>query len=1075
MLKPKFIHLNVHTDYSIKDGLCKIDNILNKIKEINVPSIAITDFFSLSVIIKFVKLSYILGIKPIIGVDIYMYYRNVDKEFIPLTLLVMNSVGYNNLVKLISKSYKFNFNRVKPSIYYRWLVELNDGLIFLFSVEKSSDVHEYLIFNDFSLIKKKILFWKKYIKDRLYFQISRIGLENENRYIETILDLSYLFKLSLVATNKVLFLNKNDFYIHEIRCAIYYGYSLNKVRKVINYTKHQYLKTDLEMCTLFTDIPESLINSVEISKRCNFVLEKKKIILPSFFLLKKKNINKYFVSLLFKKIRFFFSKDENKDIKKNIYIKRLKKELKIIIKMNFPNYFLIVMEFVNWAKKNNISVGPGRGSGNGSLVAFLLNIIDINPLKFNLLFERFLNPEREIFPDLDIDFCMNKRDKVLDHIEKLYGWKSVSQIVTFNTMTAKSVIRDVGRVLGYSYNYIDYIAKLIPYDLNITLKKALVLESRLNDLYINDNEVTYLIDVCFKLEGIIKGIGKHAGGIVISPTFVIDFCPIYLNKENRKLITQFDKDDIEYVGLIKFDLLGLRTLTVINNTLKNVNSNLSLKNKINILNIPLWDVKSFSLLNKAKTTAVFQLESNGMKNLITRLKPNSFEDIVALLALFRPGPLQSGMVDNFINRKNGKESISYPDYRWQHDLLKPVLKNTYGIILYQEQVMQISRVLANYSLGKADLLRVAISKKDNVKMNLHKKIFIKRALNIGITFELSSKIFSFMEKFSSYGFNKSHSVAYAFIAYQTLWLKSHYPSEFLVSVINADIDNTNKIMLIIDEAKSLNIKIIPPNINWSNYYFTINNKKNIIYGIGAIKGIGRNSIKYIINIRNTFGLFKSFIDFCILTFSKIVTRLVLEKLILAGCFDLFKINRSILFYYLKEIILFAKYNFLKFSSKQLDMFNFREVSYKSLTTKLHCSPKWTNSFLLNKEREVLGLYVSDHPINIYNNIIKKYNLSLTKIRDIYLINKKVNLLVLGVIIKVKILFTKNKNYICLILLNDDSSNLEVLMFKEKYIEYYSLIKENNVIIVSGFLNYKNNRYSNVSLLANKIKLLKFKF
>ncbi len=1064
MLDPKFIHLNIHSDYSIKDSLCKIDNIIEKSVELNMPCVSLTDYFSLSAIIKFINLSYKYGIKPIVGSDICVIYKGYIYN---ITLLIMNSIGYKNLSKLISLSYRNKYKYNKLYIDYTWLLKFHDGLIFLFYINYGFINNRNFINYNFLILKQYILILKKIVKDRLYIQIFKINSLNEDKYLDIIIEISVSNELPLVATNKVIFFDKDDFYIHKIRSSIYYGCTLDKVHLFLNYTEQQYFKSEQEMCKLFSCIPEALFNTVQVAKRCNLYFKKKKFILPKYPFCKE-NSNNFLKKIVYKNFykRLSFN---NKKLEKK-YLFRIKEELNIISKLKISDYFLIVMEFVKWSKLNNVWVGPGRGSGAGSLVVYLLNITEIDPLKFDLIFERFLNLERISMPDLDIDFCMNNRDKVLSHIENIYGNNCVAQIVTFNTLTAKSVLRDVGRVLGYSYSFIDYLAKLIPFDINITLKKALLQESKLLDMYNTDTEVKKIIDISCRLEGIIKGIGKHAGGIVISPIKVHNYCPTYYDKESKKLVTQLDKNDIEYIGLIKFDLLGLRTLTVVHNSIKMISNKLGYSFDIN--NISFNDNLSFKLLRNAKTTAVFQLESIGMKDLIKRLKPNNFNDIIDLLALFRPGPLQSGMVDNFINRKNGKELIYYPDSKWQHKLLIPILNCTYGIILYQEQVMKIAQVLANYSLGLADSLRMSMSKKDYNKMKLHRKIFKKGSLSLGINTDLSMKIFSLMENFSSYGFNKSHSVAYAFLAYQTLWLKSHFTSEYMASFMNADIDNIQKISLIINEAKKMNIKIIPPNINISVYYFSISKNNEIIYGLGAIKGVGKSSIDLIINLRNKYGFFKDFFSFCILTFSNKISKLVLEKLIFSGSFDLFNIDRSILIKYIRQILKLSKFKNKEFSCKQLTWFknkNFDElILYKKIKKKF---PIWNKEFLLSKEKEVLGLYITDHPINKYIlNIVNKYKYVLN-IKKLYFLNVIKNVCVFGLISSVKFLFTKNNNRICVLNIDDNTGSLELILLKNLYIKYSSFLEVNKVIVVWGLLKFSSNKY-NVSLLVNKIKLIK---
>ncbi len=1078
---PKFIHLNVHSEYSIKDGICKIKNLINKCVKYNIPAIALTDYFNLSSWIKFTKIAYLNGIKPLLGVDIYINYKKNYNSFINIeshlaTILVMNNIGYKNLLCLISKFLLKNSNiSDKYSIYFKFITLYNEGLIFLLSFDKYSCVGKFYIYKDLYFVRKIILFWKKILFDRLYINIYKVNNINEDKYINNIINLSYELNISVVATNKVLFIYKKDFKINKIRSAIYYNCKLNDIKNYINYTKYQYLKTEKEMLENFSDIPEVLYNSVQIAERCNFILKKKKSILPNYSKFSNENLSKYIKYLCFKSLRKsnIINKTKNKLLK---YKSRLNYELYVISKMSLSNYFLIVMEFIKWAKRNKIPVGPGRGSGAGSLVAYLLQITEIDPIKFNLIFERFINLERISIPDFDIDFCMEKRDKVLLHIEKLYNKKSVAQIVTFNTLTAKSVIRDVGRVLGYSYNLVDYIAKLIPFNIGINIKTALNKVPKLLKLYNKNIDIKKLINISKNLEGIIKGIGKHAGGIVISPTKIYDFCSIYFDKQNKKLITQFDKIDIEYLGLVKFDLLGLRTLTVINKTLNLIKLNKNIVLDIN--KISLNNKLSFNLLKKADTTSVFQLESKGIRELIKKLQPDCFEDIVALLALFRPGPLQSGMVENFINRKHGKEKVYYPIKGAQHKLLIPILKCTYGIILYQEQVMEISRVIGDYNLGLADILRRCISDNNKNDIKKHKKIFKKGSKRLGIDTKLALKIFSLMVKCSGYGFNRSHSVSYAMIAYQTLWLKTNYFSEFMVSVMNSDIDNINKIVNIIKEIKVKKIKIIYPNINISDYYFKLDINGNIIYGLGAIKGIGKSTIKHIIDIRIKYKKYNNFIHFCILNINNKLSNLTLESLIYSGCFDIFNINR---FYLRKNIKLWFK--IIIFNNKQY--YNFKQNSlfknnnykeYFKIYKKKYLNNIYKNELILIKEKEFLGMYLTDHPINKYYKFIKKYFL-IIKINNLLKYNNNKKLYICVIINDIKIIKTKNNYKLCILNVEDNTSDIEVLLFENKYNNYIKFLKIYNIIIIYGYNNYKVIQYKN-SLLAENIILFdkkKYKF
>lgn len=627
-------------------------------------------------------------------------------------------------------------------------------------------------------------------------------------------------------------------------------------------------------------------------------------------------------------------------------------------------------------------VGPGRGSGAGSLVAYSLKITDLDPLEFDLLFERFLNLERVSMPDFDVDFCMEKRDRVIDHVAEMYGRDAVSQIITFGTMAAKAVIRDVGRVLGHPYGFVDRISKLVPPDPGMTLEKAFAAEPQLGEVYEADEEVRALIDMARILEGVTRNAGKHAGGVVIAPTKITDFAPLYCDPEGNNPVTQFDKNDVEYAGLVKFDFLGLRTLTIIDWALGMINPRNEKKGKppVDIAAIPLDDQKSFDMLQRSETTAVFQLESRGMKDLIKRLRPDSFEDMIALVALFRPGPLQSGMVDNFIDRKHGREAISYPDVEWQHESLQPVLEPTYGIILYQEQVMQIAQVLAGYTLGGADMLRRAMGKKKPEEMAKQRSVFEEGAVKNGIDAELSMKIFDLVEKFAGYGFNKSHSAAYALVSYQTLWLKAHYPAEFMAAVMTADMDNTEKVVGLVDECWRMGLKVLPPDINSGLYHFHVNDEGEIVYGIGAIKGVGEGPIEAILEARKD-GYFKDIFDLCARTDTKKLNRRVMEKLIMSGAFDRLGPHRAALMSSLEDALKAADQHAKAEAIGQADMFGVLAEAPEQVERSYANIPKWQDEIILEGERETLGLYLTGHPINRYLKEIERYTHGL-RLKDV---------------------------------------------------------------------------------------------
>ncbi|NIH16633.1 MAG: DNA polymerase III subunit alpha [Buchnera aphidicola (Periphyllus lyropictus)] len=1082
-----FIHLRTHSDYSIIDGLSKPKKIIDKAIFFNMPSVGITDFTNLYGVIKFYKYAHKNGIKPIIGADFNLLSE--DNTLSELTILASNNFGYENLKILISKAYKRKYKILKDVyIKKKWLIKYRDGLIIL-SGGIDGEISKFIFNKKSNFLNSSLSFYKKYFNQNYYLEISRIGRIEEEKYIKKILEISFFKKIPIVCTNNVRFLKKNDFYSHFIRISIHNGISIDLAKKLFyKYKKNQFFKSTLDMKKLFFDIPESLYNSVEIAKRCNVSIKFKKYFLPKFFT-GKKNTKDFLVKiskkgLLSRLKKNNISKKKNLNIYK-IYKNRLIYELKIINKMGFSSYFLIVMEFIQWSKRKNIPVGPGRGSGAGSLVSYSLKITEIDPIKFDLLFERFLNIERVSMPDFDVDFCMNRRDLVIEHVSKVYGKDSVSQIITFGTMTAKAVIRDVGRSLGYPYGFLNRISKLIPLDPGITLKKAILNSSELSMLYNHDCEIRDLFNSTKKLEGVIRNVGKHAGGVVISPTKITNFSPLYYdNLEKKNSVTQFDKDDIEDIGLVKFDFLGLKTLTIIFSSIKMINKNLKKKgkNKIYIEDISLNDKKSFKMLMKAYTTSIFQLESFGIKELILQLKPDSFDDIVALVALFRPGPLQSGMVENFINRKHRKEKIYYPDKKWEHKLLKPILKSTYGIILYQEQVMKIAQIFSNYTLGEADLLRRAISKKNFKKMSKHRVKFVKGAKKNNIKEILSNKIFDLLEKFAGYGFNKSHSVAYALISYQTLWLKSNFSSEFMASAMTMDMRYSNKIMILVNECIKLNLKIYIPNINFSKNNFFVDLKKNIFFGLGALKGIGENTIKKIILERKKNGIFKSLSDLCIRVGPKIITKKILEKLIFSGACDCFNKSRFLLYISISDVVQSSLQYRNILLSKQLDFFDKKEINLeKKYKNKFFININWSKKLELDYEKNILGFYLSNHPFLFYLKEIRNYYCTVC-LNKIFNFKKNQKIYISGIIFSIKRLLTKNKKKMVILTLDDNTKKIDVLVFEDLILSSQSILKENNIIIVKGFTK-KNIFKNSFCFIAKKIydiynlrkkKLLKIK-
>ncbi|HFE39659.1 MAG TPA: DNA polymerase III subunit alpha, partial [Gammaproteobacteria bacterium] len=709
-----------------------------------------------------------------------------------------------------------------------------------------------------------------------------------------------------------------------------------------------------------------------------------------------------------------------------------------------PGYFLIVADFIKWAKDNGIPVGPGRGSGAGSLVAYALLITDLDPIEYELLFERFLNPERVSMPDFDIDFCMENRDRVIEYVSAHYGKEKVSQIITYGTMAAKAVVRDVGRVLGHPYGFTDRLAKMIPFEIGITLDKALEQEETLRQAYEQDEEVANLIDLARSLEGITRNAGKHAGGVVIAPSALTDFSPLYCDETGGNLVTQFDKNDVEDVGLVKFDFLGLRTLTIIDWAVKAVNEQNKGKNLplLDISKIALDDKKTFDLLKACQTTAVFQLESRGMKDLIKRLQPDLFEDIIALVALFRPGPLQSGMVDDFINRKHGRAKVVYA-----HPDIGPVLKPTYGVILYQEQVMQIAQVLAGYSLGGADMLRRAMGKKKPEEMAKQREIFTQGAINNNIDEDTATYIFDLMEKFAGYGFNKSHSAAYALVSYQTAWLKAHYPAAFLAAVLSADMDNTDKVVMLIEECEHLKLKVESPNVNASQHSFRAADEVRIFYGLGAIKGVGESAIDVIVNERDRGGKFKDLFDFCQRVDLKKVNRRVLETLVRCGALDDLGPNRASMMASLSTAIKIAEQRSQNSAAGQNDMFGFSDRSSKNDTAAQWTRvPEWKDKRRLQGEKETLGLYLTGHPIDRYRSELKRLNsIPIAKLQPA----KRTKVLIAGLLIGMRHMKTKKGDSMAILTLDDCTARIEIAVFSKVLEKTREMLATDKVIIASG--------------------------
>ena len=1023
------------------------------------PAVALTDFNNFFAAVKFYKATQGAGVKPILGADLLLVDESGEGSATQLVLLVRDQTGYSNLTKLISMAYQQGQRQGVPYIRKSWLTEFSDGLIAL-SGGRYGDIGMALVAGRLSDAAELLQEYMALFGDRFYLELQRTGRAEEEDYLHAAVALAAEHNCPVVATNDVRFIDADEFEAHEARVCIHEGRTLDDPRRERRYSEQQYLRSPQEMCEIFADIPEALENSVEIARRCTLDIRLGEYFLPDYPIPDGLTIDQFFTREsekgLQKRLEVLYdtSAEDFPEIEKR-YTERLKFELDIIIQMGFPGYFLIVMDFIGWAKDNHIPVGPGRGSGAGSLVAYALKITDLDPLEYDLLFERFLNPERVSMPDFDIDFCMDGRDRVIAYVAEQYGRDAVSQIVTFGTMAAKAVVRDVARVQGKSYGLADKLSKLIPFEVGMTLEKALEQEETLREFLEQDDEASEIWSMALQLEGVSRNCGKHAGGVVIAPTEITDFSPVYCDESGGGVVTQFDKNDVEDAGLVKFDFLGLRTLTIIDWAVRMINEEREAGGEqlLDIDHIPLDDKATYELMQRGETTAVFQLESRGMKELIRKLGPDRFEDIVALVALFRPGPLQSGMVDDFINRKKGRAEISYPHAKYQHDCLKPALEPTYGIILYQEQVMQIAQEMGGFTLGGADLLRRAMGKKKAEEMAKQRDLFLKGAQEKGFGEDLASNIFDLMEKFAGYGFNKSHSAAYALVAYQTGWLKCHYPAQFMAATISSDMDKTDKVVTFIDECRAMGLELLPPDVNLGQFQFSVDKHNNIIYGLGAIKGLGEGPVENILAARNEGGPFKDIFDFCARVDGRKVNKRALEALIRSGAFDEIGpegeigYRRAVMLAAMDEAVKLAEQHARNTSSGMGDLFgesiveSASDINYNSYNAARGLSPKER----LNGERDTLGLYLTGHPIDEYEEELSKMHPNrLSALRP-----GKNSTTVSGMVVGMRIMKNKRGENFAFLTLDDKSGRLEVSVFAEKYNAYREILVKDALLVIQG--------------------------
>src|SRR5690348_13013043 len=991
----RYVHLRTHSEYSLRDSTIRIPekpeygdpakakqaNLVSRAAELGLPALALTDDSNLFAQIKFYRACEKAGIKPIVGCDAWI--ANPDDPTRPdrLTLLCRDHAGYLNLARLISRGWLEGQHAGRAQLQADWLDGATGGLFAI--AGRDSACGRLLIAQREHDARAHLDSLRRHFDDGLYLEIARTAREGEETFNAQALQLAAQLDLPVLATNDVRYLDADDFEAHEARVCIQQGYQLSDPRRPHDYSTEQWLKPADAMAELFADLPEVLDNTVELTKRCNLELSFGTYYLPAFPVPAKETLESWIGNQSREGLEQRLAESGVAEgHTREDYASRLELELDVIGKMGFAGYFLIVSDFIRWAKSRDIPVGPGRGSGAGSVVAWCLKITDLDPLRFGLLFERFLNPERVSMPDFDVDFCMERRDEVIAYVADKYGRDQVSQIITYGSMAAKAVLRDCGRVLGMPYGQVDKIAKLIPrMPLDLTLSDALGRSEKSKkepdrvvrefcDAYGQDDEARTLIDLALKLEGLARNAGKHAGGVVIAPTPLTDFAPLYSEPGGAGVVTQYDKNDVETVGLVKFDFLGLRTLTIIDWAMKAINARRSTSGEapLDIAALPLDDQQVFRMFREARTVAVFQFESAGMQRLLKDAKPDRFEDLIALNSLFRPGPMD--LIPSYVARKHGREKVTYPDAR-----VEPVLNETFGIMVYQEQVMQMAQIVGGYSLGGADLLRRAMGKKVPAEMAKHRDIFRDGAMQNGVAQKNADAIFDQMEKFAGYGFNKSHAAAYSLVAYQTAWLKTHYPAEFMAATMSSDMDSTDKLVQFIEDARGIGLSVLPPDVNTSAYHFVAIPQDGpvehdaIRYGLGAIKGVGRAVCEAIVAARASGGPFRDLADFCARMDPGKLNKRVFEALIQAGAMDSLGVNRATLTAQLPEAVKAAEQSLRDREAGQNDMFGAALAPVATVSIATPQQSPWSLERKLAGERATLGHYLSGHPTDPWRGVL----------------------------------------------------------------------------------------------------------
>ena len=1076
MQHANFVHLHVHTQYSLLDGAIRVGDLVERAKKYRMPAMAITDHGNMFGALEFYTKAHAAGVKPIIGCEVYVAPGSRhDKSGASssgdasghLVLLCKNRVGYRNLCRLVSTAYQDGFY-YRPRIDWDLLSDNNEGLIALTAC-LGGEIPNLICRGRMDHARQRAEEMSRvFDNNRLYLELQENFLAEQEVANKGLIEIGKELGLPLVATNDCHYLTRDDAFAHEVLLCIQTGKTMDDPNRMRFANEEFYVKTPDEMGELFKALPEAVSNSVEIAERCNLELDVsgKNYHFPSLALGDAQTPSQALEQQSFegleqriaeiRKIRPDFSADDQA-----AYKARLEQELKIINQMGFPDYFLIVADFINWAKNHDIPVGPGRGSAAGSLVAYALRITDIDPKPYHLLFERFLNPERISMPDIDVDFCINGREDVINYVRDKYGKDNVAQIITFGSMLARAVIRDVGRGMGMPYGEVDTIAKLIPNPVGkkVTLKDAQKQEPRLRELIEKDPRVKKLFKVAMSLEGLTRHASTHAAGVVVTPEPLTNYLPLYVDPKSHGQVTQFDMGYVEKIGLVKFDFLGLKTLTVIDKTVKLIR----VKNpEFDLGLIPQDDEQTFQLLSCGETTGVFQLESSGMKEYLIKLKPSCFEDLIAMVALYRPGPLGSGMVDSFIKRKHGVEEFGY-----DFPELEPILKDTYGVIVYQEQVMQIAQVLGNYSLGSADLLRRAMGKKKPEEMAKQKKNFLDGAKGNKLETKKAEAVFDQMEKFAEYGFNKSHSAAYAYIAYQTAYLKAHYPVEFMAALLTEDMENTEKVIKNINEIRNMGIAILPPDINASCRNFTVH-EKDIRFGLGAVKGVGGAAVEAIVEAREE-GPFSSLHDFCERVDLRRVNKRVVEALVKCGAFDSLQHKRAQFMAAIEEAMEYGQKLQREKESGQESLFGTDQIVTQNgqMYGELPDLEEWPENVLLTNEKEAIGFYITGHPLARHSDAIKRFSTCDTA--GLMERADKEEVSVCGIVTGIKLLNTRKGDRMAFVTLEDLSGFVEMVVFPETYTEAAELLNSEEALLVKGTVDVGEDA---CKILVNEVLSLK---